>query len=39
VQALDYATASKNALALLIFSFVVLSAVYGFFRRPAGLVR
>jgi molybdate transport system permease protein len=39
VQALDYSTASKNALALLIFSFVVLSAVYGFFRRPAGLVR
>ena len=39
VQTLDYAAAGKNALALLIFSFAVLSLVYGFVRRPAGIVR
>src|SRR5262245_10786721 len=39
VQMLDYATAGKNAFALLVFSFAVLSLVYGFTRRPAGIVR
>jgi molybdate transport system permease protein len=39
VQALDYATAASNAVALLLFSFTVLSLVYGFTRRPTGIVR
>jgi molybdate transport system permease protein len=39
VQALDYATAGKNALALLLFSFAVLSLVYGLLRRPGGMLR
>ena len=39
VQALDYASAGTNALALLLFSFIVLALVYGFIRRPAGVLR
>jgi molybdate transport system permease protein len=39
VQALDYASAGINSLALLLFSFVVLALVYGFIRRPAGVLR
>lgn len=35
VQALDYASANQNALALLIFSFVALSLVYAINRRSA----
>lgn len=37
VQALDYHSAGLNALALLIFAFVVLSIVYAMNRRSAGL--
>ena len=33
VQALNYAGANQTALVLLIFSFLVLSIVYGFNRR------
>jgi molybdate transport system permease protein len=39
VQALDYDSAGKNALALLLFSFAILSLVYGLIRRPGGVVR
>lgn len=39
VQVLDYASAGTNALALLLFSFLVLSLVYGLMRRPAGVLR
>ena len=34
VQSLDYAAANKTALLLLLFSFVVLSVVYGLNRKP-----
>jgi molybdate transport system permease protein len=37
VQALDYHRAGLNALALLIFAFVVLSVVYAVNRRPSVL--
>jgi molybdate transport system permease protein len=33
VQSLDYAAANKTALLLLLFSFVVLSIVYGINRK------
>ncbi|MCI0352068.1 MAG: molybdate ABC transporter permease subunit [Acidobacteriales bacterium] len=39
VQTLDYSTAGTNAFALLLFSFLVLSVVYGLIHRPAGIVR
>jgi len=39
VQALDYASAGTNAVALLLFSFLVLALVYGLIRRPAGVLR
>jgi molybdate transport system permease protein len=39
VQALEYASAGTNALALLLFSFLVLTLVYGLIRRPAGVLR
>ncbi len=37
VQALNYASANRTALALLVFSFVVLSVVYGLNRKGASL--
>ena len=37
VQSLDYAAANRTALALLIFSFAVLSAVYGLNRKSLAL--
>jgi len=36
VQALNYSSANRTALALLVFSFVVLSVVYGLNRKSAG---
>jgi molybdate transport system permease protein len=38
VQALDYASANQTALALLVFSLTVLSAVYAFNRRASPLL-
>jgi molybdate transport system permease protein len=37
VQALNYRSAGINALALLLFAFVVLSTVYALNRRPSGI--